>query len=172
VPTATLEGLKERTITISSIGKTLSFTGWKIGWACAPSSILKSIHNLHQFVNFCVNHPLQIAMQNVIPEWDDYLVEFQHDYKERRQRLLIGLQERGFRTFVPHGTYFLLCQTPEGQDDWSFCRYLIDQHRVATIPLSPFYYKSMEGQSLIRFCFAKTNQVLDSALENLKGVAR
>ncbi len=167
VPTACFENLKERTITISSTGKTFGLTGWKIGWCCAPAEIIKAIHNVHQFTTFCVAHPFQVAMAEALANMDEYLAEFKRDYRKKRDLLVSGLKERGFNVLNPAGTYFTIALLPEGETDVEFCKKLIEEKKVATIPTSAFYIKSDEGTRMIRFCFAKTEETLNSALKNL-----
>jgi len=167
VPTACFKNLKERTITISSTGKTFGLTGWKIGWCCAPAEIIKAIHNVHQFTTFCVAHPFQVAMAEALANMDEYLAEFKRDYRKKRDLLVSGLKERGFNVLNPAGTYFTIALLPEGETDVDFCKKLIEEKKVATIPTSAFYIKSDEGSKMIRFCFAKTEETLNSALKNL-----
>lgn len=166
-PTATYKNLKERTITISSTGKTFGLTGWKIGWCCAPAEIIKAIHNVHQFTTFCVSHPFQVAMAEALSNMDEYLVQFKRDYRKKRDLLVNGLEERGFNVLNPAGTYFVMAILPAGETDVSYCQKLIVDKKVATIPTSAFYVKSNEGTRMIRFCFAKTNETLNAALKNL-----
>ncbi|AUN99570.1 aminotransferase class I/II-fold pyridoxal phosphate-dependent enzyme [Bacteriovorax stolpii] len=167
-PTATYEDLKERTITISSTGKTFGLTGWKIGWAIGPAALIKAIHNVHQFSTFCVAHPLQVAMAEALMKMDEYLVDFRADYKKKKELLVTGLKELGFNVLSPKGTYFAMALLPEGENDIDYCKKLIVEKKVATIPTSAFYIKSDEGSRMIRFCFAKKDETLLGALENLK----
>ncbi len=167
-PTATFKDLRERTITISSTGKTFGLTGWKIGWAIAPARLIKAIHNVHQFSTFCVAHPLQVAMAEALVKMDDYLVEFQRDYKKKRDLLVTGLKESGYDVIEPQGTYFVMVRLPEGETDIEFCKKLMIEKKVATIPTSAFYAKSDEGTRMIRFCFAKKDETLNEAILNLK----
>lgn len=169
IPFASLENMKERTITISSIGKTLSLTGWKIGWAISTPEIIKSIHNTRQFISFSVATPIQLAVARALGKLDDYLIEFKSEYKNKRDLLSKGLQENGFKVLNPQGTYFLLAQLSEDQNDIDYCQQLILNKKVATIPTSAFYKNSKDGQKLIRFCFAKKEETLKSAINNLKG---
>lgn len=169
IPTATFSDLYERTITISSTGKTFGLTGWKIGWAAGPANIIKSIHNVHQFNVFCVSHPLQVAMTDALNNMDEYLKEFKSLYRQKRDFLANGLQKAGFDISLPQGTYFIIGFLDNGQTDIDFCKNLILSKKVATIPTSAFYLKSNEGQSMIRFCFAKKEQTLNSAINNLLG---
>lgn len=167
-PTATFADLKERTITISSTGKTFGLTGWKIGWAIGPANLIKAIHNVHQFSTFCVPQPFQWAMAEALLKMDDYLVEFKSDYLRKKNILIDGLLDCGFNILKPSGTYFAMALLPEGENDVDYCKKLILEKKVATIPTSAFYLKSNEGSKMIRFCFAKKDETLLSALKNLK----
>ncbi|MBC7429254.1 MAG: aminotransferase class I/II-fold pyridoxal phosphate-dependent enzyme [Bacteriovorax sp.] len=166
-PTATYCDLKDRTITISSTGKTFGLTGWKIGWAVGPANLIKAIHNVHQFSTFCVAQPLQWAMAEALVKMDDYLVEFKADYLRKKNILVNGLKECGFNIIEPKGTYFVMAMLPAGEKDVDYCKKLITDKKVATIPTSAFYIKSDEGTRMIRFCFAKEDETLKSALKNL-----
>lgn len=166
-PTACYKNLRERTITISSTGKTFGLTGWKIGWCCAPAEIIKAIHNVHQFTTFCVAHPFQVAMAEALANMDEYLTQFRQEYRAKRDLLVSGLKARGFNVLNPDGTYFTIALLPDGETDVEFCQKLILEKKVATIPVSAFYMKSEEGKKMIRFCFAKTEDTLLGALKNL-----
>lgn len=167
-PTASIKNLRERTITVSSTGKTFGVTGWKIGWAAAPTQLIKAIHNVHQFTTFCVSHPFQVAMAEALMNMDDYLLDFRAAYTEKKNLLVNGLKDLGFEIIEPRGTYFVIAKTSEELDDISFCKKLILENKVATIPTSAFYLKSDEGKNLIRFCFAKKEETLRAALLSLK----
>jgi N-succinyldiaminopimelate aminotransferase len=167
-PTATIKNLKDRTITVSSTGKTFGVTGWKIGWAAAPAHLIKAIHNVHQFTTFCVSHPFQVAMAKALMNMDEYLIDFRAAYTEKKNLLVNGLKDLGFEIIEPQGTYFVIAKTSNNLDDVSACKRLILENKVATIPTSAFYLKSDEGKQLIRFCFAKKEETLKAALVNLK----
>jgi N-succinyldiaminopimelate aminotransferase len=167
IPTASFEDLALRTITISSTGKTFGLTGWKIGWAAGPADIIKAIHNVHQFTTFCVAHPLQVAMAEALNKMDEYLVDFKKQYRNKRDLLVTGLKAAGFNVLNPAGTYFAMAILKDGENDIEFCQKLILEKKVAVIPTSAFYMKSIEGSSMIRFCFAKTDETLKAALKNL-----
>ena len=168
IPTASYNSLKDRTISISSTGKTFGLTGWKIGWAAGPAALIKAIHNVHQFTTFCVAHPLQVAMAESLLKMDNYLIEFKNEYLKKRNLLVQGLVEAGFNVLEPSGTYFAMALLPEGKNDIDTCYELIVNKKVATIPTSAFYMKSDEGSRMIRFCFAKKDETLKKAIENLQ----
>lgn len=171
IPTACIEGLKNRVITISSIGKTLSLTGWKIGWAAGPKEVISAMHKLHQFTTFCVATPLQDAVAKTLAKLDSYLLELKIDYKSRRDYLSHGLAKLGYKVLPASGSYFLLVEVPSGKSDVEFAHELIHKKKVASIPVSAFYEKSIDGQKYIRFCYAKTQTTLDAALHNLKSLS-
>ncbi len=167
-PTATYDHLRNRVLTISSVGKTFSLTGWKIGWVMGPAQIIKAIHLVKQFISFCTASPLQEAFASAMPKMPSYLASFRLDYRHKKELLCEGLKASGLQVIEPQGTYFALVKVPEGETDLSFCAKLITEKRVATIPTSAFYLKSEEGKRLIRFCFAKKEETLNAALERLK----
>jgi L-glutamine---4-(methylsulfanyl)-2-oxobutanoate aminotransferase len=167
-PTASYDDLKDRVITISSIGKTFSLTGWKIGWAMGPSKVIHAIHHTKQFISFCTVGPLQEAFAQALPKMDEYLSEFKTDYARKRDLLCHGLKNAGYEVIMPQGTYFALVVVPDKETDLSYCSKLITDKKVATIPTSAFYMKSDEGKKMIRFCFAKKDETLNTALARLK----
>ena len=169
-PMATFEGMRHRTITISSVGKTLSFTGWKIGWACGPASLIRGLHNAHQFITFCVAHPLQMAIAKALGHMKNYVPQLQKEYRERRDYLVPALTKLGFEVLQPEGSYFALASVPARTTDLAFSKELIEKHKVAVIPTSIFYLQSNEGSRLVRFCFAKKMATLEEAVRRLNGV--
>lgn len=169
-PFALLDQMRERTITISSMGKTLSVTGWKIGWVIATKEILKSIHNTRQFISFSVATPLQAAVAKAIEKFSTYLPEFREMYKNKRDLLCNGLKECGFNVSIPQGTYFCLVHLDGEMNDIEVCKKLIVENKVATIPTSAFYKNSADGTHILRFCFAKKDETLHQALQNLRSL--
>ncbi len=169
LPLATLPGMRERTITISSAGKTFSMTGWKIGWACAPEPLTAAVRTAHQFITFCNSAPLQPAMAEALAFGDDFYHRLETEYRERRDRLCRGLEEVGFGVLTPAGTYFVLADIrPLGyDDDVEFCRMLPEKVGVAAIPPTAFYADKAAGRHLVRFAFCKTLSVLDEAVDRL-----
>lgn len=174
VPIATLPGMAERTITISSTGKTFSMTGWKIGYACAPAPISAALRTAHQFITFCNSAPLQPAMAEALAAGDDFFAGFVADYRERRDHLCRGLEEVGFGVRAPAGTYFVLADiSPLGYDhDVEFCRMLPRRVGVAAIPSTAFYIDKAAGRHLVRFAFCKTLEVLDEGVRRLRELPR
>jgi len=175
VSLATLPGMRERTVTLGSLGKTFSLTGWKIGWAIAPPALTAGIRASHQFLTFCAPAPLQRAAIAALEAPDSYFDEFIAGYRRRRDLLLEGLRGIGFRPFVPQGSYFVLADhTPFGWgDDLAFCRRLCAEVGVAAIPPGSFYSDRARGKDLVRFAFCKRMETLESALDRMrKGMPR
>lgn len=169
VPLASLPGMRDRTVTISSTGKTFSLTGWKIGYTCASAEITTALRSAHQFVTFAVNTPGQYAMSVALRAPDAYYQGFLADYRVRRDRLCAGLRAAGFALTPPAGTYFAVADIrPLGYEDAvPFCRALPERVGVAAIPASAFYARPDAGRHLVRFAFCKTDAVLDEGLRRL-----
>lgn len=169
-PMAQIKGMKDRTITISSTGKTFGLTGWKIGWTATSQKISHAIRMVHQFNTFSVSHPFQEAMAFALSHMDGYLEEFKKDYTQKRDLFLEGLLSSGYKPYIPGGTYFIMCpiESHSSLQDVGYCMELIETRKVASIPTSAFYLKSNDGQKYIRFCFAKKDETLKAALQNLQ----
>jgi len=167
LPIATLKEVRDRVITISSVGKTFGMTGMKIGWVCANEKISHAVRLVHQFNTFSVHHPSQVAFAKVIDQSDYYLQQFKVTYQQKRDLFYSGLQKAGFSPLQSEGTYFMMCPIPNELDDVSYCMELIKSKKVATIPPSSFYLNSDQGKKYIRFCFAKKDETLSQALRNL-----
>ena len=167
---ASLPGMRERTVVISSAGKTFSFTGWKIGWTCAPEALSAAVRSAHQFVTFCNSVPMQPAVAAALASGDDYYAKLTAAYRERRERLCRGLAEVGFGVLEPAGTYFVLADIrPLGwDDDVAFCRMLPERVGVAAIPPTAFYEHQEAGRHLVRFAFCKRLDTLDEAVSRLR----
>jgi N-succinyldiaminopimelate aminotransferase len=175
VPIATREGMAERTVTLSSAGKLFSFTGWKVGWATGPSSLIAAVQAAHQFVTFATATPLQravaVALERLGAEFFD---DQRRGLERRRDELADALEGVGFSVTRPRGTYFMLADFSalhEG-DDVSFARRLVTDCGVAVIPPSSFYARDVdEGRHLVRFAFCKKKETLDDALRRLAALA-
>jgi N-succinyldiaminopimelate aminotransferase len=172
IPTATLKGMKERTITISSAGKTFGLTGWKIGWICANEKVTKACRLIHQYVTFAVSTPMQEAVAVGLTKLPDYLPGFVDLYRSKRDFFYNELKNLGFDFKIPKGTYFMMVpiKNKTTLKDVDFALKLIQERKVATVPPSAFYLKSTEGESYLRFCFAKKEETLKEAAQNLQGV--
>jgi N-succinyldiaminopimelate aminotransferase len=176
VPLASLPGMRERTLTLSSTGKTFSLTGWKIGWAIGPAALVAATQAAHQFLTFCAPTPLQAAMAVALTDiGDDYLSRYRQAYTERRAMLLDILRASGFQAAEPAGTYFALAafEGLDAGDDRQFTKRLIADVGVAAIPASAFYHDHVEeGRRLLRFAFCKRLETLGAAGERLQALGR
>lgn len=176
VPLATLPGMRERTVTLSSTGKTFSFTGWKVGWATGPRELIACVQRAHQFLTFCGATPLHAAMATALRtcargEPGGFLEQLRSDYTARRDFLVDVLREVGFEVAVPQGAYFVLAgiRGVTDEDDVTFARRLVDEAGVAAIPPSAFYSRDVdEGRRLLRFAFCKQERTLDEAARRLR----
>ncbi|MHB8877821.1 MAG: aminotransferase class I/II-fold pyridoxal phosphate-dependent enzyme [Myxococcaceae bacterium] len=168
---ATLPGMAERTVTVSSGGKSFSFTGWKIGWVIAPPPLRKAVQQAHQFVTFASAAPLQAAIATALSLPDEYFAGFTREYLGRRDRLVAALCAAGLTPTVPEGSYFIMADTSRFgfEGDYEFCRFLTREVGVAAIPPSAFYGEAHRPQAkgLARFAFCKTDAVLDEAARRL-----
>jgi N-succinyldiaminopimelate aminotransferase len=173
VPLATLAGMRERTLTLSSAGKTLAFTGWKVGWAVGPASLVAGVQAAHQFLTFCAATPLQAAVAEALAGLDAAAREkLLQGYTERRDYLCSALEQAGMRVARPQGTYFVMADIGglTEQDDRSFVASLIRERGVAAIPSSSFYpVTPAEGRRLVRFAFCKRMETLQQAVDRLLG---
>jgi len=169
---AQLPGMAERTVTISSHGKTFSFTGWKIGWAIAPPDLTNAIRRAHQFVNYASVTPMQAAAAFALSLDDEYYSALAADYQHKRDLLSTILRDAGFDVSPPAGTYFIMAGIePLGfDDDVAFCRYLTSEIGVAAIPPSAFYSEEHKalGKGYARFAFCKKPETLQRAAERLE----
>ncbi len=175
-PMATIEGMRDRTLSLSSGGKTFSFTGWKVGWATGPAPLVAAAQAAHQFTTFCTPAPFQIATARAIRQGPEgYLDELRAAYAARRAFLIDALESVGLKVARPQGTYFVLADFAdlwEG-DDLSFARHLTAEIKVAAIPPSGFYHDHPEeGRRLVRFAFCKQMSTLEAAAERLQALRR
>jgi aspartate/methionine/tyrosine aminotransferase len=172
LPTATFKDMFERTITVSSAGKTFGVTGWKIGWICANEKVSKACRLVHQYVTFAVSTPMQEAVAEGLKKLPDYLPGFVSLYKEKRDFFYNKMMDLGFKFPIPKGTYFMMVPITSKTklNDVEFALELIKEKKVATVPPSAFYLKSTEGEKYLRFCFAKKEETLKAAALNLEGL--
>jgi len=166
---AEIEGMWDRTISLSSLGKTFSLTGWKIGWAVAPPALTAGVRAAHQFLTFATATPLQHGAAAALHAPAEYYASFVDAYRRRRDLLVDGLASVGFDVFTPRGTYFVLADhTPFGfPDDVTFCRHLVEDIGVAAIPPSAFYHDPADGRRLVRFAFCKDDELMHAAVDRL-----
>ncbi|RMH00665.1 MAG: aminotransferase class I/II-fold pyridoxal phosphate-dependent enzyme [Chloroflexi bacterium] len=170
LPLATLPGMANRTVTISSLGKTFNATGWKVGWAIAAPEITQAIFRAHQFITFCGAAPLQEAAAAALSVADEYYTELREMYQRKRDMLVQILTDAGIRPFTPQGTYFIMADISQFgfADDISFCRYLTTEIGVAAIPPGSFYHNPADGAHFARFAFCKTDAALEEAAKRLQ----
>ncbi|MEE8142925.1 MAG: methionine aminotransferase [Planctomycetota bacterium] len=172
IPMATLEEMRERTLTISSSGKTYSFTGWKIGWVTGPKDMVAAAQAAHQFLTFCAATPLQIAIAAALRRFAaGYYTELRREYQERRDVMLTALTDSGFQPVAPLGTYFILADFHKlsQEDDRTFAHRLTKEGGVAAVPPSVFYkVNRQEGNRLLRFAFSKRVETLREAGRRLR----
>ncbi len=174
VPMASIPGMREWTITVSSTGKTFSLTGWKVGWATGPEPLIRAVQAAHQFVTFATATPLQVAVATALrTHGPEYFKTFRAEYTARRDFLVGALEGAGFDVAVPRGTYFVLADFTRlsPKDDRAFARELVEKTKVAAIPPSVFYAGCPEeGRRLIRFAFCKKMETLKAAAERLAAI--
>ncbi|MDQ1664707.1 MAG: N-succinyldiaminopimelate aminotransferase [Actinomycetota bacterium] len=173
LPLASLPGMGERTVTISSAGKTFAFTGWKIGWAVGPQELVHAVLMAKQFLTFVSGAPFQPAIATALRLPASYFDGLRDSLQDKRDRLCAGLRDVGFEVFSPAGTYFATADVrPLGYDDGvDFCRDLPTRCGVVAIPHQVFYDDVEAGRPLVRFAFCKRDEVLDEALNRLKTLA-
>ncbi|MFZ4185489.1 pyridoxal phosphate-dependent aminotransferase [Streptomyces sp. R02] len=173
-PIAALPGMRDRTLTISSAGKTFSFTGWKVGWATGSADLVRAVHTTKQYLTFAGSGPFQYAVAEALRLPDSYFTGVREAMRERRDLLSDGLEAAGFDVLRPAGTYFVSAGIgPLGEDDGvAFCRSLPGRCGVVGIPHSVFHADPGAGRSVVRFAFCKKAAVLEEAVLRLKGLAR
>ena len=169
---AALPGMWERTVTMSSVGKSFSLTGWKTGWAVAPENLTAGVRAAHQFLTFTTPNPMQHGAAAALSAPGEYFEELRALYTSRRDLLAEGLDRLGFGVYTPEGTYFLLADhRPFGfPDDVAFVNHLIEEVGVAAIPPSVFYNDPADGAELVRFAFCKSESTLRTALKRMEGL--
>jgi N-succinyldiaminopimelate aminotransferase len=173
VPLATLPGMRGRTVTIGSAGKTFSFTGWKVGWVTAAPELVTAVRSAKQFLTYVASGPFQYAVAEALALPDTYFDAFRVDMLVKRDLLSAGLAEAGFGVFTPAGTYFVTTDIrPLGESDgFAFCRALPERAGVVAIPNAVFYDHRDAGAPFVRFAFCKRTSVLEEAVGRLKTLA-
>ena len=176
---ATLPGMEDRTLTISTLGKTFSVTGWKIGWAIGPAALVNAANQAHQFITYAVASPLQAAAATALNLPLSFFERLRASYQTRRDRMVDVLQKVGFKVFKPSGSYFVMIDwrgvaPAHVKDDFQFARWLTAEVGVACIPASPFYQESDKplGKHFARFAVCKKDETLAAAVERLSRLGK
>ncbi len=169
---ATLNGMRERTITINGMSKTYSVTGWRVGYAIAPPRLTEAVRKVHDFLTVGAAAPLQEAGARALSFPGSYYEELARAYQARRDLLLEGLRSAGFECFVPGGAYYIMTDISAFgfPDDVSFTRHLIQDIGVAVVPGSSFFHQPASGTRYVRFCFCKKDETLLAASERLRKI--
>lgn len=169
LPLASLPGMRERTIRISSAGKTFSATGWKIGWALGPAQLITELTAVKQFLTYVSGAPFQPAVARALDEGDAWMEQARAELQGKRDRLIAGLRSVGLEPALPQGTYFLTTDVrPLGYaDGMEFCRDLPHRCGVVAIPHQVFYARADAGKPYVRWAFCKSDAVLDEAVRRL-----
>ncbi|GAA2064946.1 pyridoxal phosphate-dependent aminotransferase [Catenulispora yoronensis] len=172
IPLATLPGMRERTVTISSAGKTFSFTGWKIGWVTAPPELVSAVRSAKQFLTYVSGGPFQYATATALALPDEYYTTLREDLRGKRDLLADGLEAAGFEVFRPDGTYFITTDISSlsDEDGMAFCRALPERCGVVAVPNLVFYDDKVASRSLVRFAFCKQSDKLREAIDRLSGL--
>jgi N-succinyldiaminopimelate aminotransferase len=165
IPLSTLPGMAERTLTISSLGKTFSVTGWKTGWATGPAGLVAAVRTAKQFLTFAGGTPFQHAGALALGLGDEVYDALARELRAKRDRLCDGLAAAGLEVLRPAGTYF--ANVDAGREGVAFCRELVESAGVVAIPTSVFYDDSEAGRNLVRFAFCKRPEVIDEAARRL-----
>ncbi|MES4890357.1 pyridoxal phosphate-dependent aminotransferase [Streptomyces sp. NPDC096012] len=173
VPLAAFPGMRERTVTIGSAGKTFSFTGWKVGWVTASPELVGAVRSVKQFLTYVSSGPFQYAVAEALALPDSYFEDLRADMLAKRDLLAGGLERAGFKVFRPAGTYFITTDIrPLGESDgFAFCRALPERCGVVAIPNAVFYDHREQGAPFVRFAFCKQTDVLEEAASRLKTLA-
>ncbi|MFI9374796.1 pyridoxal phosphate-dependent aminotransferase [Streptomyces parvulus] len=173
IPLATFPGMRERTVTIGSAGKTFSFTGWKVGWVTAAPGLVTAVRSAKQYLTYVASGPFQYAIAEALALPESYFGAYREDMRAKRDLLAAGLAEAGFGVFRPAGTYFVTTDIrPLGESDgFAFCRHLPERAGVVAVPNAVFYDHRDAGAPYVRFAFCKRIPVLEEAVGRLKALA-
>jgi aminotransferase len=174
VPMAALDGMADRTVTINSVSKTFSVTGWRVGWTIAPPDVTGAIRKVHDFLTVGAAAPLQAAAAAAIALPQSYFDDLASGYRAKRDRLMRILTDAGFVCYEPKGAYYIMTDIAGFgfPDDAAFARHLVTEIGVASVPGSSFYRHGAGGQQQVRFCFCKKDETLAAAEQRLAKLAR
>jgi aminotransferase len=167
---ASLDGMRDRTITINGLSKTYSVTGWRVGWAVAPPAITSAIRKVHDFLTVGAPAPLQEAGAAALSLPPAYYRELAERYRMQRDHLIPALQNAGFHCYIPHGAYYVMTDISAFgfQNDIEFAAYLVKDVGIACVPGSSFYKHPKDGSQQVRFAFCKKLETLDEAVRRLE----
>jgi aspartate/methionine/tyrosine aminotransferase len=182
---ASVPGLEDLTVTIGSSSKTYGITGWRVGWAVAPEKITNGLRQVHDFMTVCAATPLQEAVRGALAFGPSYYRDLASHYLKRRNFLVAGLEDAGFRCHLPRGAYYVMADVADlvkssktsrvkFSNDTDLARYLVEKVKVATVPGSSFYrakaggLKGARAEHKLRFCFCKKEATLVLAIERIK----
>ncbi|WJV47291.1 pyridoxal phosphate-dependent aminotransferase [Streptomyces flavofungini] len=177
IPLASFPGMRERTVTIGSAGKTFSFTGWKVGWVTSTPELVTAVRSAKQYLTFVASGPFQYAVAEALALPESYFTGIREDLRAKRDLLSAGLTAAGFEVYRPQGTYFVTtdirplgADRSHGGDGFAFCRALPERAGVVAIPNAVFYDHREAGAPFVRFAFCKRTEVLADAVERLKAL--
>ncbi|MDK1473095.1 pyridoxal phosphate-dependent aminotransferase [Streptomyces sp. 549] len=170
IPLVSLPGMRDRTVSISSAGKTFSFTGWKVGWVTGSAALVTAVRSAKQYLTYVSAGPFQYAIAEALALPDGYFTDFREDLRAKRDILADGLAEAGLGVFRPQGTYFVTTDIAAlGETDGlAFCRGLPERCGVVAVPTQVFYDDPEAGRTLVRFAFCKREDVLREAAARLR----
>lgn len=169
VSIATLDGMRERTVTINGLSKTYSVTGWRVGYAIAPPVLSAAIRKVHDFLTVGAAAPLQVAGALAMSFPDEYYEQLEASYRARRDFFIPVLQEAGLKPFLPRGAYYVMCDISDFgyASDVEFARHLVEDIGIACVPGSSFYSVAERGAQQVRFAFPKRRETLERAAMKL-----
>jgi N-succinyldiaminopimelate aminotransferase len=173
IPFATLDGMRERTVSVSSAGKAFRFTGWKVGWVTGTPEIVNAVRTTKQFLTFVASGPFQYAIAEALTLPDEYFATLAGELRHKRDLMARGLRDIGFEVYLPDGTYFITTDIARlgEKDAVEFCLSLPERAGVVAIPNAVFYDDKQAGRTQVRFAFCKREEILEEALSRLAVLA-
>jgi len=173
IPIMTLPGMRDRTVLISSLSKTYTVTGWRVGWVLASPDLSDSIRKIHDFLTVAAAAPLQAGGVAALAMPDDFYAGISREYQKKRDMMLTALTDAGFRCYRPQGAYYIMTDISDFgfPDDITFMAYLAEHAGVVGVPGSCFFKDPESGAQNVRFCFCKKYETLEAAKDRLKKLA-